>query len=55
MQFDHVIFTIEGGLIGTFIMIAVSQIIKTVISFFIIVKFRIFFVRRYSPRFFLKV
>jgi len=42
-------------LIGTFIIIAVTRIIKTVISFFIIVKFRIFLSVGYSPRFFLKV
>jgi len=42
-------------LIGIFIIIAVTWIIKTVISFFIIVKFRIFLTVRYSLRFFLKV
>ena len=55
MQFDNANIAINGGLIGTFIMIAVSQIIKTVVSFFIIVKFRTFLSAGYSLRFFLKV
>jgi len=42
-------------LIGIFIMIAVTRIIKNVSSFFIIIKFRIFLFAGYSPRFFLKV
>jgi len=55
MQFDNANFTINHELIGTFAIIAVTRIIKSVISFFIVVKFRTFLSAGYSPRFFLKV